>query len=151
MFGISTNKIIMGRLADKFGIEKAISFGIANGCIGCTFMLLNGGKGFMVLIGAFLLGMSAALSTLTPPLVTRSIFGLRDYSKIYSYISTVGSLVNAFIISAFGFVYDITGSYSFNFIFIGISLLLAGITVFGAFKSANKHIFSQVRANGELT
>jgi MFS family permease len=138
MIGLIVSKVIMGRLRDKFGIESAVFFGIIMGIIGCTVMLLSSGS-YMILIGSFLLGISAALGTFTPPLVTRSIFGSRDYSSIYSYVSVMVSIICAFIISAFGFIYDITGSYSINFIIVGIAFLLASLAITAAFKSAKKN------------
>jgi hypothetical protein len=65
----------------------------------------------MLLTGCGFFGLAFAMSTVEPPIATRLIFGLKDYSTIYStvVIATMGA--GAVGMPLYGAIYDFTGSY----------------------------------------
>jgi MFS family permease len=83
-----------------------------------------------VLIGGFLYGPFYASAVVVVPLMTRKIFGLRDYEKIYSRISMSSAIMAAVGTAIWGFLIDWIG-YEVLF-FLGL-LVIAGTAFLGVY------------------
>lgn len=120
--GIIAGKLAVGALSDRLGAKRAIYIIAGLGTAGLIVMLVNQSVLFLHYLGAFSVGMCTALATLGPPLVLQARFGRRDYATIFSYVSTACALAGALGTSVYGFVYDVTGSYDSDLIFLAVML-----------------------------
>jgi len=66
-------------------------------------------------------------------LLVRSLFGNKDYTAIYTYISMGLFLVNAFGVTIIGFIYDSTGNYNPTFILGTVVCIIAILLLILAF------------------
>jgi MFS family permease len=115
MFGNIIGKVLLGYLNDK-SVALALTFGVACGIAGILMLMLIGATGVMaLLIGGFLFGICYATTVTIPPMLTRTIFGSRQYGQIYSNIMMVASLCSALGASLWGFIADATGSFVASF------------------------------------
>ncbi len=136
--GVIIGKLLIGFFSDKLGPAKGIIVNLIAGCAGLVMVLFNGGSSILLYGGVILLGFGTCLGTVSPALVAKTAFGVRDYNVIYSYISTVSSLAGAISISLYGFVYDATSSYAIVLYILLGAFVLSGIFSTIAVKSAKK-------------
>lgn len=133
--GIIFGKLALGYLSDRIGTRNAIVCIASVGILSIVIMFFNSRIVSLHFFGTFCLGVCTSLATLGAPLAVPARFGMKDYTTIFSYISTVCALASAFGTTVYGFVYDKTGSYNFNLIFLGFVLILGILALFLAFKS----------------
>jgi len=108
--GNLTGKIIYGWLADRIGIKvTTIIFVVALAL--CFVIWLVFPVVAMMYVGAYLLGTHNGLISVGYPLIVRSIFGEKDFSKIYSRLSMISALLGGSAASIIGYTYQFTGSY----------------------------------------
>lgn len=108
--------LITGVLNDRFGPGVSISFSLIWAMVG-IILLVNGRIAeSLVVIGAFCFGLGFALLNTAPPLLTMTVLGRKELSRIYSYIASSLTLSSAVAQSFYGFVYDLAGSYYWGLI-----------------------------------
>ncbi|MBC2888041.1 MFS transporter [Gordonibacter massiliensis] len=118
MLGQAIGKVLLGIINDKLSVYAGLGLSTGCGAVGLLVMWLVPSSVPAMLAGGFLFGVFYASATVLAPLITRTIFGTREYSTIYSRVAMVGSLCGAFAASVWGFIVDGTG---FSFVFaIGI-------------------------------
>ncbi|WP_164875576.1 MFS transporter [Apibacter sp. HY039] len=125
MLGVTLGKIILGYLNDKsviLGIFLSISLGI----LGLVILILSKDIVEMMLTGAFLFGWAYAGVTVETAILVRSVFGSKEYAKIFSHISISLALGGTIMSGAWGYLAETIG---FKILLgVGIScLLLSGI------------------------
>lgn len=136
MLGVTIGKVALGWLNDKnprFGVATSIGLGI----LGFAFLLLgNFGISIMV-IGGFLFGWAYAGVTVETALLVRTVFGSKDYAKIFSNISISLAAGGALMSGGWGYLIDFI---DFKFILItGMGLLaVSGILGFYAIRISRK-------------
>ncbi|KOS66359.1 hypothetical protein AEA09_16550 [Lysinibacillus contaminans] len=72
------------------------------------------------------------------PLLTTALFGSKDYSQIYSTAAIGLAVAGIVALPGYGFVYEITGSYTFVLYGLAIMLVLNALLVLLAFKGKKK-------------
>lgn len=108
--GATVGKILLGMLNDKIGHINATLVTCVAGIISFFIMLFVPGTAAF-LVGCAVFGLAFSLSTVEPPLAVKRIFGMKDYSTIYS-IVTIGTMGSGAIFTpVFAYIYDFTGSY----------------------------------------
>lgn len=122
MLGVTTGKVALGWINDKSslsGVVTSIGLGIA----GFAFLLF-GETGIAVMtIGGFLFGWAYAGVTVETALLVRTVFGSKDYAKIFSNISIALAAGGTIMSGGWGYLVDFI---EFKFILTtGIMLLLA--------------------------
>ena len=127
LIGSIASKLLLGALADKFGIKNVVIGGTIVVIIGFISLLMSNGNITFIIIGAVLYGANASLYNVGTPLLTRSVFGNKDFATIYSYISVGQSLVGALGVSTVGFIYDASGSYIMTFI---LGIIVSAVAIF---------------------
>ena len=70
---------------------------------------------WVVAIFTFLTGVESAVGNLVFPIMTKDIFGVREYPIIWSQVVRALALVGAFASTLWGFVIDVTGNYIVSF------------------------------------
>ena len=128
MIGQMAGKLLLGYINDvnvKLGVVTAVSCGI----IGVSVMTFLGGTGIVFLyIGGFFYGVFFAGATVTTSLMTRGIFGSKDYSRVFSVVSTVATLSSAFTSAIWGAIINVTGSYTLT-LSIGICMMVVTFAI----------------------
>jgi Cyanate permease len=142
MLGQTLGKIFLGMIFDK-STFTGMSTGICFGILGIVTLLLFAKVGiWVILLAAFLYGVCYSGATVSTPLLTRAIFGGRDYSQIYSSISMVAALCSAFGFTIWGLIVDATGSYTIVFLLTLGILVVAFLLGSAALKLGKKFIFN---------
>ncbi len=129
-------KIVLGSLADKIGIKNAMIGFAAVSLIGFAIMLMfMGDNQIPMLIAGFCIGTGDAMMSVGLPLVTRSCFGDRCYSKIYSYmnmpIAVLGGIGATFVATVANMGGGFTVAYGCGiafFVVIAICIFIACTT-----------------------
>lgn len=115
--------IICAFLVEKMGNKRyALVFGSVN-FIALFLLMYNGGNFTLFTIGLSCCAIQGMqyMQSLAP----RDVFGIMDYAPIYALLNIGSNIGNMFGASAFGYVYDFTGSYNAVLWAYGILLLLA--------------------------
>ena len=115
MAGQAIGKIILGAVNDKSS-KIGLMFGIGGGVIGVILMWFLPAQAIILMIGSFLFGIVYACTTVQTPLLTRSVFGSRDYTNIYSRISMGGTLGGVVAATFWGFIVDLQGGFTIMFV-----------------------------------
>lgn len=116
-------KLLVGRLYDKLGLIKTLTFIVASDII-CFLFLMKGN----LLIPGILYTVFAALGstavTVTPAYLTAALFGEKDYSAKYGIVALFTSLGAAIAPIVSGLIYNINHSYGLLInILIGLAIV----------------------------
>jgi len=130
-------KIVLGSINDKAGIIKSTMY--ASLLLITTYILMVFAGNYMIaIIASIFFGMGNAIGTVSPPLITSSIYSSENYAKAYGYIQsgvqlgmTFGSLVAAGIA-------DIS-SYSVSWIVFAVISALIAVTWVSAYQNSRKY------------
>ncbi|HUM98676.1 MAG TPA: MFS transporter [Chitinophagaceae bacterium] len=136
MLGVTIGKVALGYINDRNSLAGVFtSTGL--GIIGFVFLLMGKEGMIWMTIGAFLFGWAYAGVTVETALLVRSVFGTKDYSKIFSNISIALALGGAVMAGAWGYLADIL---DFKIILSSgiVLLLISGLIGFYALR-ANKN------------
>lgn len=137
IFDIVLNPVI-GMTIDKFGAIKAF---VAWSCIGILSMLIlmvSAGNEIIAYLGAGLGDTLYVLLGVGIASVASTVFGTKDYGKIFAYITIFGfaaGSVGGFIIAS---LYEGTGSFEAVFIFCIVTIIVIMAAVIGAGLSGKK-------------
>lgn len=133
MAGVTIGKVALGFINDKSSALGVVVMSLC-GCAGIV-LLIFGHIGMGAIIGgAFLFGWAYAGVTVQTAMLVRTVFGNRDYSRIFSVVSMALAAGGAITAGGWGLLADATSP---NFIFItGIIFLgiccIIGLSVLGA-------------------
>lgn len=137
MMGVSIGKVILGWINDKSATLGVVT-SVGLGALGFIFLLLGkSGISFMA-IGGFLFGWAYAGVTVETALLVRTVFGTKDFAKIFSNISISLATGGALMSGGWGYLTDLV---DFKFILTtGIVLLLiSGLLGFYAIRVSKKY------------
>ena len=137
MVGQALFKVILGGAADK-SAKGALVFAFCAGVAGILLCWFGAGTELMLYAGAFIFGGCYATAVVLVPVVVRQSFGSREYSLIYSRVSTVFNLIAAFASMIWAWVQT---SFGFNVVFITGLIMLVVILLLGLYvmQSAKKY------------
>lgn len=138
MFGSLFGKIGLGWLNDR-SVPVAMVTGLGSGIVGLGALMLFADKGlWVILIAGVFFGIFFASATTTTPMMARYIFGNREYSQIYSYVTMACAFLAAFGSALWGFIFDATGSYMSTLGIAACLMALCFVLGFGAIKIGRK-------------
>ena len=145
MIGNIAGKLVLGWINDKFGIKMASASAtiFLLVCHVCLFAGVQGNVSLLLSAGAFLSGTAMSLSSVMIPLISKYVFGEKEYSSIYSYVSMGSSLAIAAASSIIGFTYDIFGTYAISSIIALVIYTICLLSVFVIFKMKDKESAAQ--------
>lgn len=128
-------KLLLGRIADKYGIYHALIFGA--GTLALSFVsMLFAGQVWGPWLVAFVFGFGLALGSVLPPLVTSSIYGRAMYGEAYGFVQSSTQIGAAFGPLLVSYIFDSSGTYYWAWLInIGFALL-TGFLWFLAHKNA---------------
>lgn len=134
-------KLAYGTLTDRIGTLKSSLLVGSLSLLGLIGLILFRHP-TMLVICSFLYGCTMPNSAVALSLSTKDIFGAENYGRVYPTVNFVGSLTNSLGVTAFGFLYDITQSYTVLFILTMIMQVLALMTFTVLYKRKNAEIIS---------
>ena len=133
MVGQAIFKVVLGAAADK-NAKSAPSFAFAAGVAGILLCWFGTFSEYVMYVGAFIFGGCYATAVVLVPVICRQSFGTREYSVIYSRVSTVFNLIAAFAAmiwawlgSSFGFTVEFIVALAML-----VVILLLGLYIFKA-------------------
>jgi cyanate permease len=133
MVGQALFKVILGAVADK-NAKGALIFAFSAGVIGILLCWLCTFNEYLMYVGAFIFGGAYATAVVLVPVICRQSFGTREYSVIYSRVSTVFNLIAAFASMIWAWI---GSTFGFTTVFIVglvmlVVILLLGLYIFKA-------------------
>ncbi|PJM75780.1 MFS transporter [Bifidobacterium simiarum] len=137
MAGQALGKVLLGTINDK-SVVAGLSTGIGGGIIGVVLMWFLPAQAAILMVGAFLFGFVYACTTVQTPLLVRAVFGSRDYTNIYSRVSSVGAFAGAFAAVFWGFIVDLPGGFPIMFALSLGCMVLAFVLGVWSLKQAKK-------------
>ena len=131
---LTVGKIAQGVLYGKAGIKK-----------GSAVVYVLYIAGFLCLLSAdlvypafFCIGIGLGILTTLSPVLTKALFGQKEYAGIYGLIS-MGMSIGSFIATpVWGMVYDQLGTYRPGFVVMPVLLLLAFVLQLAAMRLQEK-------------
>lgn len=134
--------LVAGILNDRYGVRVGIISSILIGCIGLLLCLsgLGGISGLFVGVGLF--GFIQTMIDMSGSLLTRAVFGTRDFDRIYAYICIWIPITTAFSAYVYSFLYTSTGTYDSAVWLAFTCSLAAAALIFGVGIYAKKHLFN---------
>ena len=133
MVGQALFKVILGAVADK-NAKGALVFAFCAGVAGILLCWFGVFSEYVMYVGAFIFGGCYATAVVLVPIVVRQSFGSREYSIIYSRVSTVFNLIAAFASMIWAFI---GSTFGFSVAFIVAIVMLVLILALGLFVFAN--------------
>jgi len=132
MLGVTIGKVALGWINDTSPLRGVLtSTGL--GILGFVF-LLNGQSNFaFMLVGAFLFGWAYAGVTVETALLVRSVFGSKDYARIFSIISIALAAGGAVMAGGWGYLADFIDFKSILIAGIGSLVISALIGLYALF------------------
>ncbi|WP_182200262.1 MFS transporter [Paraliobacillus salinarum] len=138
MVGMLVGALAFGFMSDKIGPKNTAIISMLSGIVAVAMLIFVPGNPiiFTVAIGIFGF-VTASIGTLGP-LLTTSIFGRKEYSEIYATIGIGLAVAGIVALPGYGFVFDLTGSYT-SVLYLIIAMLIINIVlVIFAFKGKKK-------------
>jgi sugar phosphate permease len=142
MLGVTLGKVALGYINDRNSLAGVFtSTGL--GIVGFIFLLMGKEGMALMTVGGFLFGWAYAGVTVETALLVRTVFGTKDYSKIFSNISIALALGGAVMAGGWGYVADFL---DFKFILItGIVLLvLSAMIGLYALRGSKKYLQNEI-------
>ncbi|KMY53766.1 hypothetical protein AC623_07085 [Bacillus sp. FJAT-27231] len=138
-------KLLVGRLYDKLGLIKTLTFIVASDII-CFLFLMKGN----LLIPGILFTVFSALGstavTVTPAYLTAALFGEKEYSSKYGTVSLFTSLGAALAPIVAGLIYNINHSYGLLIKMLIVLAVVEFVLFFMAIRSK-----PQFNTNSDIT
>lgn len=132
MISIVVWRLLWGSLADRLGYKVVLllSFGVC--AVGIASMLLiRGATEISYYVGIILYTVGSSTSLTMGSIMVREVFGLYSYEKVYPCINMAGGFAAAISISAYGFLFDSSGSWdlSYQLMIAACLIIIAGAVV----------------------
>ena len=138
MAGLAIGKVALGFINDK-SAKAGVTLSVLLGIIGILCIWLMPSVAPVLLIGAFLFGFVYAGTTVESTLLTRAVFGDKDYAQIYSRVSMVSSLGGAIAATAWGLVVDMPNGYTIMFVLSLVVMVLIYLLAMFALSQTKKY------------
>ena len=137
IFDIALNPII-GATIDKFGAVRAFVAWAIVSILSMLILMASAGNELVAYLGAGLGDTLYVLLGVGIASVASTVFGTKDYGKIFAYITIFGfaaGSVGGFIITS---LYELTGSFEMVFVFCIVMIVAIMLAVVAAGKAGKK-------------
>ena len=105
------SKIAFGAMSDKLGVTPTFLTFTALVVAAFGIWGFAPASGVAMIVAAFLFGCNAAIVNVGFPVLTRALFGDKEYAPIYSTVASVNALLGGVSSTVIGFAYQFLGSY----------------------------------------
>lgn len=133
-------KLVLGRIFDRFGPKIGILFGCGTFFLFLVAFIFVQGSPMMLYFAAVMYGFGTCTATVAIPIMTTSVFGAKNYSELYGFVSAFTMTGSAIGSSAIGLVYDLTGSYIPALTVLAILTALTIVIMFVCINIGQKHV-----------
>lgn len=133
-------KLVLGRIFDRFGPKIGILFGCGTFFLFLVSFIFVQGSPMMLYFAAVMYGFGTCTATVAIPIMTTSVFGAKNYSELYGFVSAFTMTGSAIGSSAIGLVYDLTGSYIPALTVLAILTALTIVIMFVCINMGQKHV-----------
>ena len=133
-------KLVLGRIFDRFGPKIGILFGCGTFFLFLVAFIFVQGSPMMLYFAAVMYGFGTCTATVAIPIMTTSVFGAKNYSELYGFVSAFTMTGSAIGSSAIGLVYDLTGSYRPALTVLAILTALTIVIMFVCINMGQKHV-----------
>lgn len=130
-------KLILGWVNDKFGVVISSIFGCSAFFIAFLLMIFGQNIGVIYLMG-FIFGLGTPIGTVSPPLVTTAVFGIKNYSEAYGIVSSVGTIGTALGSVFVASILDLTSSYQIAWLLMATFTILTLVGWVGSYLTSRK-------------
>lgn len=136
--GVLIGALTFGILSDKIGAKNTAIFAMLLGLVPVGILLFVPENAMMFTLAIGIYGFVVASLGTLGPLLTSAIFGSKEYSQIYA--SAVIGLAVAGIVAlpGYGYVFELTGSYTFVLYAIAVMLAMNVVAIVLAFRGKKK-------------
>ncbi len=131
------SKLIYGVMTDRVGPYKSSLFCAAVNVAAVVILITVHTPAAMV-IASFMFGFTFANSSTAMSMLTKDLYGMENYTRVYPLISFSGSAANAVGVTLIGMLYDASGSYYAVFIVCLIMQVLVLMDVFSLMRIGKK-------------
>lgn len=114
MAGQAIGKVVLGIVNDK-NAHAGLFLGLGCGFVAVALMWFLPTFAIVMMVAAFVFGFVYACTNVEAPLLTRSVFGSRDYTNIWSRVSMAGTLGGVIAPTLFGILVDLPGGFNIMF------------------------------------
>lgn len=123
--GSAVGSIAIGVISDRIGALKTCYGVLTVGLVAVAGFLISGGSFHVFGLSAFLHGLTSSGIMVLAPILTLKFYGKTDFEKIYAKVAMGAPLASILLIPAYGFIYDLTGTYTSVLLGMVLLLLLA--------------------------
>lgn len=138
MLGIVLGALIIGMINDKLGSKKATILSMLCGLTSVSLLLFASEHTRVIFIALILFAFVTSGIGILAPSLALSLFGHKEYSRIYSTASLGLATAAIVALPAYGYIFQFTGSYSGGLYAILVMLILNIVAVTIAFKRKEK-------------
>ncbi|MCR8657481.1 MFS transporter [Paenibacillus endoradicis] len=136
--GTLVGALTFGILSDKIGAKSTAIFAMIVGLVPVIMLITVANKPAMFNIAIAIFGFIVASMGTLGPLLTTALFGNKEYSQIYS-TAVIGLAIAGMVaLPAYGYIAQITGSYTSILYAVGLMMIINVIAVLFAFKGKKK-------------
>lgn len=116
----------MGGTCDRSGVVKAIVGWVAVSALSFVLLIAGANNSWLTVFAAGINDVMFAIAGTAMPVLVISIFGSRDFGRIFSVVCSAGYIVGAFGMPVMMRVYDAVGSFAGVFVFcIAVDVVIA--------------------------
>ncbi|GAB6989211.1 MFS transporter [Paenibacillus pini] len=138
MIGSLIGSLTFGFLTDKIGARNTAIFAMLLGLVPVVMLITAGDHKSIFSIAIGIYGFVVASIATLGPLLTTALFGNKEYPQIYSTAVMGLAIAGIVALPAYGFIYQLTGSYTSIIYAVGVMLILNVIAIASAFKGKKK-------------
>lgn len=136
MIGSAIGSVLIGFSSDRFGIVGT-SYGILGiGVLAIALFFIGKNSFPLFVMATFLHGLATSSIGVVAPLLTTKFFGNKDYEKLFSVVMIGSPLASIILMPAYGFIFDAFQNYNLVFVFLIITLIVAGLGLWFGYKSS---------------
>lgn len=147
--GVAVGKPLVGAIADKKGAKSGFIFGIMMCIAGYVLLTIATKVQFVAIIGAAVVGIGMANSTVSLPLITGELFGNRDFSTLVGYVQIGSSAGSSLLPILTSVIYDGAGHYVLSWMVL-CALSVCGIVIVSiAYSKRNKYVAAEPQKTTE--
>ncbi|MEG0385511.1 MAG: MFS transporter [Solibacillus sp.] len=136
--GVVIGALFFGFLSDKIGVKYTAVSAMLLGLVPVGILLLVPENPMMFTLATSLYGFVVASLGTLGPLLTTALFGNKEFSRIYGLAITGLAVAGIVALPTYGYIFEITGSYTYVLGSIFIMLLLNVVAILMAFRGKKK-------------
>ncbi len=137
LVGQTIGKISMGAIADRSPLICA-AIGYVLGLVAIAGFLLLSDSTLGISVSAFLFGFFTVLTNVLMPVMTKAMFGTRDFVKIWSIVAMTGQIAGILQGPTLGTLIDSTGSYDPMYLILAATFVAGLIMTWMGLASAKR-------------